>query len=174
MSQQHGRNYENELVSIINENTTEDVVAVSVGYSGNDKYSFADVLVLTPEETHFIEAKKRNGEDGKRTTVMGGGHDGESGLDELRRLHGSTPFYASSWVALKWDYKAVDVFATRTLLDVVYGATCDTYLRDARTTPSENISIPKPEGDEHPSAVSTDDWDVLRDTLRLNEYEVNR
>jgi len=158
-----GRDYEHTLVNEINEVTDRRVVATTVGYSGNDRYSFADILVCTPDDTFFIEVKKRSCESEKRTTVFAGSSSGDSGLDELTNLIEYTPEWAHSYVFIKFTHRKLYILSADRLLNI------DNCF-DSRLTSGENISLRKPSLDVWESAASSSDIDEIVAFLGLGEY----
>jgi Holliday junction resolvase len=168
MTQQHGRAYENYLVKQINEHTENSIVAVSVGYSGNDKHSFADLVVISANQTYFIEVKKRNCETNKRTTVFGETSDGRSGLQQVETLIEKTPSYAESYIIVKWDRRVSHTFKASALMQWLDDDTDGWYPQSARLTPSDHISIRKPTTDEWPTAQSRDDITEVAQSLQIS------
>jgi len=162
MTQQHGRRYEHKMVNGVDNVTTDDVWVTSCGYSGNSDADGCDVVVtvspkvLTRSEPkqYNIEAKKRQGEGGKRVSnVFTGSEKDETGVEELKRLVLTTPAWADPIVALKFDRRKLVVLDARWILDAI--GERDQYVPanitqgimdvlDPRTTPSGNISMFKP------------------------------
>lgn len=145
------------------------VHAATLDYSGNASDSFADLEVsysmgYDGHAHHMIELKKRSGEEGKRKTVMQGGTPEESGLDELRRLIDGCTNWQDPWVHIKFDNREPIVLHAEDLHYYLtgdtwrsYGDYCwdDRWKGDGppvwldqlapRLTPSDNISMVKPE-----------------------------
>lgn len=179
MTQQHGRRYENQLVGDIDEVTPSEVWVTSVGYSGNAKADDCDIVVTidpylctSHEQGQYnIEAKKRQGDGGNRTTVFEGSSGDESGLDEVQRLVEGTPSWSSPIIALKFDRRELVVLDARHLLselgEMKYPVTTDPVSEDVlnvlqpRLTPSENISIIKPTLQNWESSRAADDDAVV-------------
>jgi len=160
-----GRDYEHTLVNEINDVTDGSVVATTVGYSGNDKYSFADILVCTPDDTFFIEVKKRSCESEKRTTVFGGSSSGDSGLDELTKVIEYTPDWAESYVFIKFTRRKLYISLADRLLEV------DNCFK-SRLTSGRNISMQKPSLDVWESASASSDVDEIVAFLGLGDYVI--
>jgi len=197
MTQQHGRNYEHSLSREIADATTNDVWITTSGYSGNAAVDACDIVItVNPAATtrgqnlqYNIEAKKRQAKSGKRcSSVFGGGKTDETGVAELVRFIEHTPSWATPVVVLSFDHRAPVVCDARLLVtwfdertdashkqfDVVKDirpSPKQERLLEAlapRTTPSDNISMVKPETDELDSAtVSPPEGEVVAETLRL-------
>lgn len=170
MTQQHGRRYEHDLVNRVDEITTDGVWVTTAGYSGNAESDDCDMVVTTdPMKTgrvnqYNVEAKKRNGKPGRRiSNIFTGSKDGETGLEELKRLTTSAPLWAVAVVVLKMNRRKVMVIPARDLLcevmeDVTVGDIDSRVeqlfaITQPRTTGSDNISMIKPETDDWPSAT---------------------
>ena len=198
MTQKHGRNYEHTLASALVENTWDDVWVTTCGYSGNSAIDSGDLVVtVSPklatshEELQInIEAKKRQGETGKRTIVFGGSASEETGVDEVERLIEGTPSWGKPLIALKWDHRQLFCCDARSLLGLCEGYENDS-LNDQqqsiisakestspnltalkamqpRVTASGSISMIKPSCDEWPAARSgTPDGKYLADVLEV-------
>jgi len=159
MSQQHGRRYEHDLVGDLDDRVSDETWVTSAGYSGNAAYDHCDIAVAvdptlrTAHEPllYCIEAKKRQGDGGKRVSdVFAGGGDDETGLDELRRLVDSTPEWGCPLLAIKFDHRKLVVLDARDLrryldgTEVLATPTGIYETLDPRVTPSENVSMVKP------------------------------
>jgi hypothetical protein len=162
MTQKHGRKFELDLFNGINDITPEEVWVTTAGYSGNAKGDGCDLVitvdpkVLTKNEPQQIncEAKKRQGEGGKRVSnVFTGSEKEETGVEELKRLVVTTPAWADPIVALKFDRRKLVVLDARWILDAIGERDCYVpanitqgimEVLDPRTTPSGNISMFKP------------------------------
>jgi hypothetical protein len=186
MTQLHGRRYEHTLVNSLEEITPPEVWLTSAGYSGNSKADACDIVIMldpglvTRHETmmYNVEAKKRQGESGKRISgAFTGSSSDETGVEELQRLIEGTPSWADPIVALKMDRRKLAVFNATWLLsrldvrDDAYPSSVDDDVFDVlqpRLTKSESISIVKPETDEWPSATAApSDAVVLAEKLGL-------
>lgn len=183
MTQKHGRRYEHELVNGLDEITNEDVWVTTVGYSGNAAGDGCDVVVTVGVGDTYqynIEAKKRQGESGKRISgVFSGSATDESGLEEVQRLIDTTPPWAKPMVALKMDHRKLIVLDARWIMSEVGGYEHDVpptaqkriEMLEPRLTPSNSISMIKPETTFWPSSrASPDDAVVLAEALGLS-YE---
>jgi Holliday junction resolvase len=172
MSQSHGRAYEHTLVNGLDEITYEEVWVAAIGFSGNSKSGDADVvisldphLVTSHEEAIYVaEAKKRQGEGGKRVSnVMTGSSTDETGLEELQRLVDNSPSWAEPLLIIKFDHREVVVLDARWVLSSV--GESERHVPDSvpmdilepRLTPSENISMVKPPLTAWTSASAADD-----------------
>jgi len=158
-----GREYEHTIANVITHVTDKRVVATTIGYSGNDKYSFADILVCTPDDTFFIEVKKVSCESEKRTTVFDGSSSGDSGLDELTNLIEYTPEWAHSYVFIKFTHRKLYIFHADRLLNA------DNCF-ESRLTSGGNISMRKPSLDVWESASASSDVDEIVAFLGLGDY----
>lgn len=184
MTQQHGRTYEHTLSRELDAATTSDVWVTTAGYSGNAAVDACDVVVtvdpkvrLASETPQYnVEAKKRQGEGGKRVSGVFGGSGDETGLAELWRLVDATPRWADPIVVVAFDHRKPVVLDARWLLYELddrdhYAGTVNAAPLDAldpRLTPSNNVSMIKPTLDEWPSArASPDDGYVVADALGL-------
>lgn len=197
MTQQHGRRYEHTLAGQLTEATTRDVWLSTVGYSGNSAIGSSDIVVAVSPDAqtrgqnglYLIEAKKRQAESGKRCSyVFSGSEDEETGVEELLRFINGTPDWAIPVVVISFDRRKPIVFDARMLATwLVTSGEVDTAtfsdVKDVRpieehesliralaprTTPSDNISMVKPETDELDSAtVSPPEGEVVADVLRL-------
>jgi len=186
MTQQHGRRYEHTLAQSLNKNTWDDVWVTTAGYSGNSAVDACDLVVtVSPklatrsEELQYnIEAKKRQGEAGKRTIVFGGSSD-ETGVEEVERLIAGTPPWGRPLIALKWDHRQLFIVDARGVL-----FECDDYEpefnmepvvrpsslagMEPRITASGSISMIKPDTNQWPSAqAGMEDGKYLADELEL-------
>jgi len=186
MTQQHGRRYEHKLVNSLDDITPPEVWLTSAGYSGNSKADDCDIVVTVDPgfvvrgETrqYNIEAKRRQGESGKRISgAFTGSSSGETGIEELQRLIEGTPSWADPIVALKMDRRKLAVIDARWLLsrldvlEYAYPSSVDEDVFDVlqpRLTASDSISVIKPETSEWPSATAApSDAVVLADALGL-------
>lgn len=162
-----GHDYELTLKNSVIEATTKYVTAMRPDYSGNSKHSVADIRVTVDKgarfgdgtvEDYYIEAKKRQGTEGYRTTIMDGSSQGdENGLGELWRLVEEAPPWAETRVMVKFDHREAVIFDARQLA---------TYLEDpeveydkadrhgVRLTPADNLSMVKPELDNWASSTA--------------------
>lgn len=143
-----GKQFELDLKNGIMEHTAESVVAVRPDFSGNSKFSVADVIVLYENDYGltgtFLELKKRNVDKGKRAVVMGGSSKEQSGMDELRGLIDGTPSWAEAALGLKFDHKQLLVLEADHLLYALENEVeFDKYGLEVRKTKSGNISMRK-------------------------------
>lgn len=160
-----GHNYELDLKNAVIEGTNEYVTAMRPDYSGNSKHSVADIRVTVEKgfgngriEDYYIEAKKRTGQEGYRTTIMEGSSQGdENGMGELWRLVEEAPPWAVTKVMVKFDHREAVVFCAKTLAmyleddDMVYDKA---ERHGVRLTPADNISMVKPTLDDWNSSVA--------------------
>jgi hypothetical protein len=173
MTQQHGRRFEHDLVNGLSEIKTDDVWVGAVGWSGNSKHGGCDLAItISPKlvtqwdpAAFHVEAKKRQGEGGKRVTVLSGSQKDESGLEEVQRLVDSTPSWADPILALKFDHRRLSVIDARWILSAVdehgYSIPDSGTVHEARLTPSENISMRKPSLENWESSVSSPPDEVV-------------
>lgn len=187
MTQKHGRRYEHQLTNGIDEITPEEVWTSTVGYSGNSSGGGSDITItvdpklLTRGETRqfCIEAKKRQGEAGKRTICFDGSKSGDTGVDEIEDLIDSTPPWGQSACVITFDRRRPLIVEPRKLLSdagvepyasemTPYSRYDDTEVFAPRVTDSDSISLVKPETDDWPSATASDeDAIVVAETLDL-------
>jgi len=181
-----GRNYEHELSAGLADVTPPEVWVTTCGYSGNAGIDACDIVVtvdpqyaLRGETRQFnIEAKKRQGESGKRVSnVFAGGEDGETGVEELQRFVEATPSWAKPVVALKFSRRKLVVLDGRWILAAVgvskWPIPTDVKetifsVLEPRATPTGNVSMIKPTTDAVLSArKAQDDEVVLAEQLGL-------
>lgn len=174
MTQGHGREYEHTLCGQIDEVTPPEVWTTTCGYSGNAGVDACDIVVtvdpklaLQSETIQYnIEAKRRQGESGKRVSnVFAGGKTDETGLEELHRFVANTPEWADPVVVLKFDHRKVITLDARWVLTALdedkwhIPRSIKDGILDAlspRLTPSENISMNKPPLSSWESATSSE------------------
>jgi hypothetical protein len=170
-----GRTYELDMVRNINAVCDPRWVHAAVpDHSGNAADTFYDLEVsyslgYDGHAMHMIELKKRTGDEGKRTIVMSGGNDGETGLEELRRLIDGCTNWQTPWVHIKFDHREAIVLHAEDLHVALTGDTWRTYgdlslnrngtptwLANIgpRLTDADSISMRKPELDWWPSSHS--------------------
>jgi len=155
-----GHDYELALKNAIIEGTNEHVTSMRPDYSGNSKHSVADIRVTVDKgvrfgdgsiEDYYIEAKKRTGQEGYRTTIMEGSSQGdENGLGELWRLVEEAPPWAVTKVMVKFDHREAAVFCARSLAMYLEDPKVEYEKAErhgVRLTPADNISMVKPELD---------------------------
>lgn len=176
-----GRRLEHELATSLNQ-VSEDVRAVTCGYSGNSSIQgAADVIVLKPNEqfakvasAYFIEAKSYSGKRGNRITLQASGED--SFADQLDELVANTPEYGQAILAVKLDHCELVLFIPKAFLeeaqDRADGTDVDSdHPFEPRMTDTGNVSIRKPETDEWPTARSgRSNVEVICESLGI-EYE---
>lgn len=181
-----GHDYELTLKNATIEGTNEHVTAMRPDYSGNSKHSVADIRVTVDKrvrfgdgevEDYYIEAKKRQGNEGYRTTIMEGSSQGdENGLGELWRLVEEAPPWAETKVMVKFDHREAAIFDARQLAMYLedcadsqsasaHSGSADTSREPeveyeaaerhgVRMTPADNISMVKPELDNWASSTA--------------------
>ncbi len=189
MTQQHGRRFENKIVNGIDRVTTDGVWTTAAGYSGGADADACDfVVTVNPQKASNtdvwqlnVEAKKRQGERGKRNSgVFSGSEDGETGKQELQRLVKYTPEWADPVASIKFDHCKLISLDARWILDYLdvieyeVPASIENLLDvlQPRLTPSESVSMVKPTLDDWPSSrAADDDWIVFCEQMGL-PYEV--
>jgi Holliday junction resolvase len=165
-----GHDYELQVTNAISRSTDQTVACLRPDYSGNSKFAVGDIVVLHENDLHvhadYVELKKRQADGGRRTTVMEGSSDGDSGLDELQGLCDDVPPWAVPWVAVKFTRRKLAVFKADDLRRTLENDDVGVAPFQARLTPSDNISMRKPTLDEWPSATASPaDYYVLLDEL---------
>lgn len=199
-----GREYELDMVRWINDVVDPRWVhCATPDRSGNAADTFYDLEVsyslgYDGHAMHMVELKKRSGEEGKRETVMSGGHDGESGLEELRRLIDGCTNWQDPWVVVKFDRREAVVTHAEDLHFALCGDTWRSYGEEAygdspvgpgprwqdeepewskvtgpRLTPSDNISMIKPTLSVWPSSSKGED-DHIKLLKSFPYWENNR
>jgi hypothetical protein len=140
-----GRTFELDTVREITAATDSDHVwSSALDYSGGAADSDADIEVLYHKsrdvvEFHLLELKKRQGKGGNRVIVMEGGGGDETGREELTRLVDAGPSWARSWLAIKFDHRALVVVPATWVYEQVVDAPDElpTDYRKRNEVPSE-------------------------------------
>lgn len=165
-----GKDYELDIKNAIMENTTDEVVAVRPDFSGNSRFSVADVIILWPDHRTgeirgaFVELKKRSGQAGYRIRIMEGSSKGDSGLDELEGLIDGTPPWGDPWVMVKFDRREAIITDAVHLHAAVVDGEID--IHGAQLTPADSISMRKPELDDWASSTAgREDYRKLLDAV---------
>jgi len=180
MTQQHGRSYEHELAGLVEQASTDYAWVTTCGWSGNSTVDDADIVITASltRKTRFnpvqynIEAKKRNGDAGYRLSVASGSQGDETGVEEIQRLIDGTPEWGRALVAIKFDRRKVFVAPAELLLGIATDQVAEDDLGTSameqallamapRTTPSDSISMIKPETNVWPSARGEHDGESL-------------
>jgi len=180
-----GKQFELHIKNKVMEHTDADVVAIRPDFSGSSKYSVSDVIIMYPRENGIatpqirgalIELKKRRVESGRRTTVMSGSSQGDSGLDELTTLVEHTPPWARSYVAVKFNRAEMQLMdATKLLvqlrqLDSEDRTHVGESFCEARLTASNNISMRK-HGGLPSQTLGVTPWKVVCNELDIQHDE---
>lgn len=198
-----GHDYELTLKNAVIEGTSEHVTCMRPDYSGNSKHSVADIRVTVDKgarfgdgtiEDYYVEAKKRTGQEGYRTTIMEGSSQGdENGLGELWRLVEEAPPWAVTKVMVKFDHREAAVFCAKSLamyLEDSKDSRSASSVSDSsktsrepeveyekaerhgvRLTPADNISMVKPELDWWASSTAgTPDHIKLLHECGIGDY----
>lgn len=179
---QHGRRYEHTLVNGLDAETPAEVWTTTAGYSGNASADACDLVITVDPQLLLrgesqqvnVEAKKRQGEGGKRVTVFAGGNV-ETGLAEVQRFVEATPAWADPVLAIKFDRRKLCVLDGTEVLSALgvrkHPMTDHVELLevlDPRLTPSDNISMVKPSLEVWESSrEAADDAVVLATELDL-------
>lgn len=193
-----GKQYELDLKKAINSATNHWVKAHRPDFSGSSAGEVADLIVLWQAERYsqqrpsghperhvaYIESKKRQGEGGKRTTVMSGSSNDQSGLKELRELRMEAPGWVDTYVAIKFDHRELVVLDAEALEhwlrrdeegwghEQYDGLEIGRNFHSARLTPLDNISMVKPSLDWWPSSAAGEpDWLKLCKGIGLETYD---
>jgi Holliday junction resolvase len=166
------------LTKDLSDVTIDEVWCTTAGWSGNSSYDGCDIVVtVSPylctsheDSMYLIEAKKRQGEGGYRTSVFEGSKQEQSGLEELQEFTENTPEWARPILAIKFDHRKVVVLDARWLLSTldeleypVPSEVTDGILDvlSPRLTDSENVSMVKPPLSEWESSRAADDDAVV-------------
>lgn len=170
-----GKQYELDCVNGLTEATSNEVWVTRPDFSGNSKYAFADVAVVWRDmdgfiNGAFIELKKRSPGNGKRASdTFSGSSQGQTGLEELKELRDKTPPWGEPWAGVKFPNRQLimrraDHLYTKLVWGEGYGRL------GPRVTPSDNVSVRKPDVDEAwPSAQSGEsDETVILDAIGVN------
>lgn len=192
-----GKQFELDTKRDINENTKDHVKAHRPDFSGSSTGEAADVMVVWQAERYgdqrpsghperhvaYAELKKRSAEEGKRSIVMSGSSQDQSGLEELQELRRELPPWSKRVVAVKFPHReliVIDADALEHHLRVDeegWGPNhydyshIDTF-HGARLTRSDSISMVMPTLDDWPSSTSgMDDWQKLANNIGLEDYD---
>jgi len=197
-----GKRFELSLKNDINDNTREWVKAHRPDFSGNSAGEVADVMVVwqaerygdKPRHVVYGELKKRSGVDeGNRKVVMAGSSQGQNGLGELQELISESPSWTNTVIAVKFPNRELIVLDAEVVehwlrreqegwgqewlahdcehnpFDEEYQQ-CESH--GLRLTPSNNISMVKPELDNWPSSqAGMDDWEKFATEIGLEAYD---
>jgi len=200
-----GKRFELDTKNNINENTKPWVKAHRPDFSGNSVGEVADVMVVWEArryddqrpsghpERHvaYAELKKRQGEGGKRSVVMSGSSDGQSGLEELQELQRESPSWATTVVGVKFPRRQMFVLHANALehwlrrdkcgfgaahidrsFDLTGGGVDACERHGARLTRADNISMVMPSKDDWPTQTKgLPPWKELALTVGLEGYD---
>lgn len=197
-----GKQFELDTKRAINNATLPHVKAHRPDFSGNSAGEAADVMVVWQAERYsdqrpsghperhvaYVELKKRSGEPGKRSIVMAGSSQDQSGLEELQDLRRELPFWATKVLGIKFPHRELVVLDTEAVEHWLrrgeegWGdAHVPDSLRDdfeacerhgLRLTPSDSISMVMPELDGWPSTKGGEsDWRKLALAIGLEPYD---
>lgn len=194
-----GKRFELDTKNAINRDTHDWVKAHRPDYSGSSVGEVADIMVVwqaerfDPQhpcghaERHVVygELKKRSGVDeGNRKVVMSGSSNGQSGLEELAELVDESPPWSGTYVGIKFQNRELIVIDACVLLhwlqrdkegwgmEFIDRSVEQCKQHGARLTPSDNISMIKPELDDWPSSQSgLDDHIKFARSIGLDDYD---
>lgn len=191
-----GKRFELDTKRQLNQHTGSHVKAHRCDYSGSSTDEAADVMVVWQADRYddqipcghaerfvaYAELKKRSGKEGKRTTVMSGSSQDQSGLEELQELRHELPYWSERVVAIKFPNREMGVFDADLLEDHLRSEEegwgyetqqhADNAFFDARLTPSDNISMVMPELEYWPSTQAGEpDWRKLALRIGLEPYD---
>jgi len=193
-----GKRYELDTKNDINSNTHDWVKAHRPDFSGSSVGEVADIMVVweaqryddAPRHVAYIELKKRSGVDeGNRKVVMSGSseHDDgtkQSGLEELTELIRESPPWSQQYVGIKFQNRELIVIDATELLHWLrrdedgWGQKVtipEESFHGARLTPTNNISMIKPELDTWPSSrAGEDDHIKLLHQIGVEDYDISR
>lgn len=196
-----GKQFELDTKRDINENTRSWVKAHRPDFSGNSAGEAADVMVVWQAERYddqrpcghperhvaYAELKKRTTSEGKRSTVMSGSSQDQSGLEELQELRIELPSWATRVVGVKFPRREMVVIDADALEHWLRrdeegwghnwydGNPEDLRAAEehgARLTPSDNISMVMPEKSWWPTeSAGLDPWHKLAIEIGLEQYD---
>lgn len=175
-----GKRFELDLKNAVNAATRPWVKAHRPDFSGSSVGEVADVMVLWQAnryddqvpcghpERHvaYVEAKKRQCDEGKRVIVASGSSEDEDGVDELLRMKEETPAWTDKYFAVKFQNRELIVLELDALLHYLLrdeegwgDEYCDSDLdlitfHGARLTRGGNVSMIKPTLDTWESSRS--------------------
>jgi hypothetical protein len=179
-----GKRYELTLKNAINEATQRHVKAHRPDYSGSSKGEVADLMVLWDQVRYgdgvrkvaYVELKKRQGDAGKRTTVMSGSSKDQCGTEEIAELLDESPEWTDCYVAVKFDHRELAVFDADTLLGHVRGDKVNDSPYEVfqpRMTPSGHVSMVKPDlNDWNSSTSGLEDYLKLLYDIGVENYDM--
>lgn len=196
-----GKRFELDTKNSINEDTREWVKAHRPDFSGNSLGEVADIMVVWQAERYepqqpcghperhvaYAELKKRSGvSEGNRKVVMSGSSQDQNGLEELAELVNESPSWSQQHVGIKFQNRELIVINAEVLVhwlkrdeegwdaelvDQAEVEKCQQH--GARLTPSNNISVIKPELDDWPSSQSgKPDHIKLLDEIGVDNYDI--
>lgn len=187
MSQAHGRRYEHVLAGNLDDVTTDDVWVTTAGHSGNAAYDDCDIVVTKdpqlctradrPQVNIEVKNVTRGSVGNRISDAIAGSSSDETGIEEVERLVDNAPAWADAVLALSMSRRKLLVLDARHLLAYLgvldeqhVPPTVETVLDafEPTLTPSNNVSMVKPEAGSWPSATaSRPDAVVLADKLGL-------
>jgi hypothetical protein len=199
-----GKRFELDTKNALNDNTQSWVKAHRPDFSGSSAGEVADIMVVwqadrySPQrpsghpERHvaYGELKKRDGDEGYRSTVMSGSSQDQSGLEELHELNYEPPAWTKKVLGIKFPRREMVVLDSAVVehflrqdeegwgLDLLpdEDVISDTWeackQHGIRTTPSDNISMVMPEKDDWPTqSAGMEPWEKLAWGIGLEEYD---
>jgi hypothetical protein len=195
-----GKQFELDVKRDINETTRGWVKAHRPDFSGSSVGEAADVMVVWQAERYddqrpsghperhvaYAELKKRSGEEGKRTTVMSGSSQDQSGLEELQELRHELPAWSRRRVGIKFPHRELITLNVDDLEhwlrrdeegwgSRVEGLDAEMF-HGARLTPSDNISMVMPtlESGWPSSSAGRPDHIKLLHAMGVEDYDMTQ
>jgi hypothetical protein len=196
-----GKRFELDSKNALNDNTESWVKAHRPDFSGSSAGEVADIMVVwqadrySPQrpsghpERHvaYGELKKRDGDEGYRSTVMSGSSQDQSGLDELHELNSETPAWTRKVLGIKFPRREMVVLDAEVVehwlkreqegwgKDLLSDFESDWQACERhgiRLTPSDNISMVMPEKDNWPTqSAGLDPWEKFARAVGLEPYD---
>lgn len=161
-----GKNYETELCSAVFDETNGELIPEPIGYSGNHRLPAPDIHIDDGAKIHAIELKRTKND---RQSIYYGPEEGEKDdLDQLLTYADKHPRIVVPYVGVR--------FNNRQLLMTKLWAGAPNDLATVRSatnlapttvkfTRANNLSIPKPDIDDWPSANAGDDAKHILETI---------
>lgn len=162
-----GRRAEHDLAAELDDVTTDEVWVTTCGWSGNAEVDACDLVITVDpylctsfkDAQYNVEVKTSTGDAGYRSTVFRGSSNDETGIEELERFVAATPRWAQPTLVISFDHRAPLVYDARRFVRIARGEEKDVDggFHGVRTTDGGNVSMVKPETDDHPSARAIED-----------------
>lgn len=149
-----GKQYENRIVNVINDATSNEVRAIPSGYSGSQKGPAEDFIVTTLHGNYSIELKKTSQD---RFTVQ---------TDDVAQIQACENSHTTAFIALKYTHRELVVIrASHPVED------CPSAFNPRYGTTETFITDKPPLDDWSSSRSGSSDTDVLLDELDIGKQD---